>query len=612
MFCGNCGAKIEEGCKFCVACGTKVEMPTPQPEVSVEAQPVVPVEPAIQQPIAQVQYQPAAVPNSFDYNTFVQPSTEAEPPKKAKRGKKWLKATVAVVLVISILAGTFFALKDYIIFGFMGMMPAKTQLQYVYSRAAGNVSKDFGVSLDNVREFVTEDETIKGDVKLKLGDGINTMLSNLGVGLGNFDTVAVNYNLTKKDGLTRIALDIGDGKAKIMGADVCYDSKKGKITVSVPELNGDVLEIDIEDYVNVDKEAIEQINDYYATVLPSSDLLEKLLPKYIKIAFKQITNVNRSSDTLTVKGVSQKTTRLDAIIDEDTVENMLVAMAKEIRNDKDIKEYIYNLAEKLTEIIDDDDFDDTPADFYEEFIYEIDDLIEKVEDLKLDFDGTDIVFTTHADARGDIVGVGITVERKGKEIVAEYAMVESHNELGILGRVALEDIDLLKLEGHGNKSGDAFTGSIDLVFKDTEMMSLKFTDFDFEAFIEGYPKGKVEVELDGALKFIFGGRVQNNVMSSASASLKFEFDCTKKKTVASMAVKFMGLEVGEISINQTKSRAEKITLPAETEDNLTEWVKDIEIDKIKDNLEDSGLYKIIENILRNTGNAKDKVAIEAR
>lgn len=69
MICSKCGAVLEDGTKFCVACGNPVEEPVQAPVEAPAEAPVAPVEPvapaAPVPPVAPTYYQPQPVQKEF-------------------------------------------------------------------------------------------------------------------------------------------------------------------------------------------------------------------------------------------------------------------------------------------------------------------------------------------------------------------------------------------------------------------------------------------------------------------------------------------------------------------------------------------------------------------
>ncbi len=579
MFCDNCGAKIEEDCSFCVCCGAKIE------NVAVTVEPPLNTECV------------GTLPETAPEAVSVQVPDEPQPPKKSKK-KKLIIVLVIVAAVLALLTGAFLLFKDYIIFAFLRLLPAKTQFRYVYNKAASTWSQDAGGVVDTVDEFLTKEETVKGSVDVELNNGLSAVLGNFGINIGNIDKASVNYNLTKNDGLTKLTLDVGNGKVKVVSAEVCADPKKGIVTVFVPEISGEVLELKI-------SEINPEVASVFATdeLLPSSQLIEKLLPKYIKLAFMQLDEVERSSDTVTVDGVSQSVTKFTVEIDEDKLGEIVITLLNEVQQDKDIEEYYVRRFDAVNDNLQGQN--KTGEDYWKDFCNLLEKLIERIEDKGLNLNDAELEYVTYVNSKGEIVGISLTAEANGKENLYVKALkAQSGKEVGFVVEVEYLGKSICEVKGSGVDKNDKFTGEVTVDVEGSEFAELVFTDFDIDSLKDGKPNGTVEINISSvgsiAKRFLGSGKV-GSMLNSANASIELDFSSTDKSFEMTASVKGLGMSLGKITLTGNSMKAETITIPAETEDDFKEWKKEVDMGRLLNNLKEVGILDLLSKFLLGFG-----------
>ncbi len=584
MFCGKCGAAIEEECKFCVCCGAKIEDDLIVSDENLHSDMTVE-----ELPIEQEQ-----VTDDID-----QPETTPEEPRRKKKMSKLVKGLIIVASILAVLAGVFFTFKDYIVFTFLRMMPADVQYSYVYNRAASELSQKISDRTDTLNDVLFKDETTRGSVTVDIDEGISTLLKNVGVNMGNVDKVSFDYTVIKDGDLCKVVYSLGNGNISIINIEVCADSKEQKITLEIPELNSEVLEMDLSDYYKsidelYDKPIFAQpTEEFYNALMPSEELVEKLMLKYLKVALTEIKDIERSSETLSANGVNQDSIKFVATIDSETLVDMVVAILDEARSDDDIKEYIFNVvkAYKNSDVF--GDLDIEPKDVWEVYREYIDGIVQNLENSEVSFD-TEIVYTTYVNFKGDIIGIELSVEKDEKDVCCfKLAKTKDGKARGFICEYEMGKMTIARIEGKGNVNRDKFTGQADVFISGYELLSLDFTDFNFKSLEEGYPQGTVEIELDGIVSLLLDkspllGAVNTN------ACLTFEFDCSKRNTDVKITVDAMNMKFGTISWTQEKSKVESISFPSDTEDDLYKWLQKTDTNKLIENLKKTGLLEVLQ------------------
>lgn len=621
MYCENCGAKIEDGARFCIACGTKIENDAP---VVIEEPVVAPTEQEITKtPVVEQSEEPVPVEEqSVEEQLVVEPAVEQKPPKKKK--KKWPIVLGIVVAVIAILVGVFFAFKDAVVYNTLKLMPADVQYKYIYNQVAKDVSKNIIDGIVSTRDMFNKEQTVEGVVEVQLNSNLLSILNQAaGTDLSAISEAKVNYKVTNNDGLTKVNLGVGNSKATILNTEICVDLKNQVFTMSIPELSSETVKVNIAELYSTGMggnaavmpeysedtsyslnsrdlteqviiSTIEELAEKSETLMPSNEFIEKMIPKYIGIIFEQIKDVERATVDVTVSGVTQKVTKFTANIDEDTVKDMLIAVLEAVKEDQDIKDYFTTVFNEVSSILPvglDDDADD----YWDDICDVIDDVVEQVEDA--DFDKLEIEYITYANNKGDIVGIECQVYFDLSEVADIFIMkAEKGNNVGIEAKVEFSKLKICEIEGSGVKKKDKFTGEIDIEFTGIKFIELDFTDFDTESYLEGKPNGTVKIKINNLNTFIPTAGL-GQYITDTNASIEFNFNSTDNSTETEMQIKALGINLGSIKFTVNVSEAENVSMPSNTTDNIEGWAQGFNLENIEENLKQAGVYEFLSGVL---------------
>ena len=148
-----------------------------------------------------------------------------------------------------------------------------------------------------------------------------------------------------------------------------------------------------------------------------------------------------------------------------------------------------------------------------------------------------------------------------------------------------EGNDILSIEADGTMKGGKFTGTVDVEIGKTKIITMEFTGFDIDAYKEGYPKGKVEIELGELAKQIVGGKYAQTL----KPSLEINFNCSEKKSEIDIEVYALSQNVGSIEFTSQTMKAESISMPEDTVDDVRVWMQGFDLTKLEAILKKSGI-----------------------
>ncbi len=107
-FCGQCGAKLEEGSLFCGDCGSPVEADTPSAANE-------PIHPQYSPPPSFVSEQSQYSQTSYGYPSAARSHYESQPAQGQSRGTRILSISLAALLVVQIAAVALFGWPGFLV-----------------------------------------------------------------------------------------------------------------------------------------------------------------------------------------------------------------------------------------------------------------------------------------------------------------------------------------------------------------------------------------------------------------------------------------------------------------------------------------------------------------
>ncbi|MBP3305768.1 MAG: zinc ribbon domain-containing protein [Oscillospiraceae bacterium] len=591
MFCRNCGSKIEDGNVFCTQCGAAVMGADAQPQAQ--------------------QTRSAPAPAQED---FVLASPTEKPVKQKKPGgKKWI-APVAILSVIAIAVVAVVLNWSAITGLFGGGMQASgnngnnnnggdsTKLSGVehLNKVETNSLGGYADAISKVYGQLLKSDTFAGgaqtSLKLRVGDDVLQMLkeqiankTGANVDLSWLSEFGLDMDVNTQDALAQAKLRLLLAGNQFLNLDLICDMDSQMLWLAFKDLSSDYLEMDFAELgLNLDTfvNSVENAN-VLRDALPSGETVNTLLKKYIAIALEYIGDADKETETLELDGLKQEATALTVKVTEKDLLNIVIKILEEAKNDQALK----GIVEGFGAYIDSMNPNNKGTDYYAEFSDAVEDAIKNLKD-KLASASTDnyIRITTYADNADSVIGRTIKVISGGETVQTLYYRTVTDGDAFRFKASVSE----LEITGSGTVKGNVLDGEYSVKVSDTEYLLLKISDFDQAKLERGYLSGTIRLEPSSKLiKEVVG-----NSNMSIFADLALELKLDTSDTAANIDIDIFAndsLLVG-LTMNtkiteggSIKKPSSKDTVNAMDEEEVKEWVQNMDFDALLRNLKAAGV-----------------------
>lgn len=480
--------------------------PAPQPAYVPPQQPVAPPQPYMpqqptytpQQPVAQQPYMPQAPAPQQPYmpQQPVMQGFNQIPPAKPKKKKKTglVIAIIAILLVIAVVV--VFVLNP---FGNGAINPV-TKLFMSDKDYFAAIEKNDVADMTNTCAAYYDGYFLQDALQNKaynvkctpvFGDDLMDSIRELGEDLDLDFLNDLSFEFTMNAGDNKVAeqLLLNISGQHVLTASTLFDLENEALMLSVKELTDDVFAFDMNDFAN---DKLEDTLDIFAgtgssvnrktieKIMPSSEKLKELATKYHGIVVDSVETVAKSTETVTVDGVTQTLTVYRADFIEKALQTALVNVLSEVKKDSEIKRIFNEVMDLAADFGADEDMFS-----YNDFLDSIDDAIDEVKDA--DTDDDNVVLSLIDYVASDKL-VGRTVKASG-ETLLEYVTVEDGNRFASEFEMRGETV----CKAEGTRDGDRITGTYTLYRDDETACEIELTNFDEKAFKSGTVDGKIRI-----------------------------------------------------------------------------------------------------------------------
>lgn len=612
MFCGNCGAQIPDNAAFCPSCGAKnlraQSGGTAQPQQPTRQQPVQqPQQGGWQQPQQPVQQQ----------NNWQQPQQNWQPQQQngwqqgnayqAGQGMAYGAAPVktkkrfptAIAAMLVVVLGVFAVVRFTPVHGIYMRSFAAPQKYYKYVEkdSVEELASTVSSTYDNLvaSSVATEDQSVNGELTIQLGDEARTLLVdalgsaldeiNEGDDLSWLKSLSVAYEVNRKDEMGSIG-----GKLRLNGTDIItldgvLELETGKIWLAVPELSTRYIETSLEELdlddldINLGSlfSAITSMDmkgmDPVMQALPDADVMEKLIKKYLDAAVECLDDVKKENGTLSVEGVSADYTVMTITIDGETMEALVKEIGPMLKDDRDLKEIIIDVADAVEE---------DGQQSYDEFISMIDEVLEDADDISENMD-EEIVMTVYTDGSGEVHGRVIEVA----DMRIELLMPEKSGKFGLRLSVSENGTEEFLLLGSGKRNGSKLTGTMDVEVEGAYFGVVELDGFDDEKIKEGQLVGAITLKPSAELWDMASDIPSSVVSILEDVEFRLDMNTSKNKTDLTLTASTGGKMLISIAYNAQTAGSKNVSTVSGVAPE--EWAEDITLDKLE---------KVVESIER--------------
>lgn len=593
MICKNCGNELAEGIKFCGVCGAKIEAEDLFSSSNTSTDVVENV---------QAEEQETGFANTEENNGFSVDISEAEnqpdydffnqPEEPVKKKKKWPIVLAIGGAIVAVIVALVIIFWDTAMAFWMHLQPAEKQLQYTYYRFATNTTSSVADSYQNSLDNTDKPMSTKGSVTLEInGIAKDFIGDNLGVSLGELSKVSIDYALDYKDSQYSFDATLKADKEKLLEVEGYLDMTENEIILDLPGILDSPVKFEIPE--SEGSEAFAALNtmdmEMVKAILPDSELLKKLVPRLVEVAFQEITDVSAENDEIEAGDVKVNATCLEAEISEKTIVKMVAAVISELEENKDFKAYIETFVKNLEEYSDELELEDFDSDEIIDEIY--DGLKEAKKEIK-DVDASSktlLSIRTYVDFHYNILGVEVEVEQMNAEV--GFFAINHGGKLGYEIFAEANGNTIIEIVGNGNKKGDIysvkfeFDAAIDGV-DCVNLLTLDVKNFDTKAFSEGLLKGSFELSASDTLLDQAG----LSVVNFASPSIKFTFDGElNKSSKCTVSLNVSGQAIVSLIFDSTMSDKATITIPEGAVDSDEVEFNEDALEDFVEKFEDLGL-----------------------
>jgi uncharacterized Zn finger protein (UPF0148 family) len=549
MFCKNCGNPMNDGELFCAKCGYRnvsaVDSSDGSQSASGDSAQSPSVCPVCGSPVspgaafckscgATLNGNNTGYTNNGNYtNNFSNPQnydSYSTPQKKKMRKAPFIIGGVAAVVVV---IGGVCAVNASTLTNFFKktFSSPENYYKYVEEKEIKNTAKSFSESYDsylNLLENVSGGGSSEATVSARLEDGGRSMLSALtGTDFSWLSEISMKINAKTDSSSTETAAELYLNSAKLASLQVAADLDIQEMYMKVPELSEEYLGIDLNQLAEqsgTDLTYSAEMLDLFSNITklyPDSDTLSDMLERYGKIVINDISDVKKSTESLTVGNVTQKCTVLETTISSQDMADICSDVLNELKSDKDVEKIIHDFittAQPMYLYMDADTA-------YQEFLTSINDLQSKL-DNELYSDSTNYMINKiWVDNSGMVVGRSLSISEYGEiQPIVTYARPQKGKEFGLMLSINGSG-STIEFSGSGKTSGSKQNGSYSLSVDSIPIFSIQTQDYDLKSAKEGYLKGSFTLKPETGIASLSG----SSALSMFSAySLKATFDSSKK------------------------------------------------------------------------------------
>lgn len=348
--------------------------------------------------------------------------------------------------------------------------------------------------------------------------------------------------------------------------------------------------------------------------------MDGIIKECLEAGFDTIKTVEVEKDVLSVNGVKNTYDKYTVELDADEFADFYLAVINKAEKSKELEEIVIEVMNSL-DLDGDEEYEDL-LDFFDYLKDDVDDYPESFEfemnvyiDKNGEIQGREISLVTEdtydsswawtCDSREDTT-LKILTPHDGSKFGLELG-IEVKSTYDYSDGDYFEYDDSFSIEGNGTISGGKYSGEFTYNFNDEEQ-DFSIVDLDLSDSSKGYVSGELRIPARDIVNKIYESDTfissLATSMFSRNSEFSIKFAVKKHKYMLNIGVMdddevLFSLDISDktSSSDSVKTPNDSKVNPIEDEDDLIDWIEDIDWDELIDGFREKGMPKKIANLL---------------
>lgn len=450
----------------------------------------------------------------------------------------------------------------------------------LYKDLAGATLTDFGAKADL--------ELMLGDMMIDLVENAIFGTTESGMDMSFLSNIGLGLEIDATEEIAQIAVDLNLSNTEIVK--LLLLANEETLWAGAPDLVDGYLKADFADLgINMDSitAGVPSVMGMLPNIIPDEKTTSTILNRYLELALKEIDNVERTTETLTLDGLSQEATKLTVKIYEQDALDAAKAVLKAAKTDTDIKKVVEDFGDfyndMMAEMNAEYDVEYEEVDAYAEFTKLIDEALNQLPAEAEDKENP-ISLTLYVDDNHNVIGFNLMLPDQAEAIVNYYIVMDGNNF-----KAVFEIAEEMKVTGSGTINNGKINGTFAFTAEGITGLTIELKNYETnnKDAVSGTmiikPTKDLLSQMDGIDELPFddiGLQLDLDVTSDKyNVTLKLIGD---DAMVVGLALKLATKTPGNI-------KAPNNAVDVTDQQAFMNWVAGIDFGEIVDNLEDAGV-----------------------
>ncbi|MGN0263485.1 MAG: zinc ribbon domain-containing protein [Oliverpabstia sp.] len=574
MFCKNCGNEIENDAAFCPQCGYRLKEHTPQQE----------------SPVCPVCHHPIKPGAAFCTSCGADLSNAQQATDKPVHTRK--KPLIIGGIAVAVLAvGGITAVLASSLPKLMYRSSPEKYYRYAEIQNLEDNAEIIGDLYDSCLE--QQKKTGKGatvNLTARLEDGGRSLLGTVvPMDLSWLKEISLNTTGRSDESAFGAESTLSLNDTPLASLHLSGDFDLQEIYMTIPEISSDYLGMNLSSILGQyggdfsSLQSLEEMMTDLSEFCEDGDTVEELLVRYGTIVFNHITDVEKSSETLEINGISEKVTTLEARITPSDFAAMGKEMIPLLRKDDDLRQII-TACGKMAALQDSGNIDGNS--YYQKFLYLLDSLESELNQLAENADYNYLLSRICIGKSDQIAARTLTLVSDGEYLqLLSYSKPQSGKEFALNTNVNLEDYTMT-ISGSGTVAGKKENADYTVSVAGIPYLRLRTSDFDTEKAKKGYINGTFTVSPLAGISSLSGADELAGILNNYA--LKFNCNSTEKSSQIEFSVMSSDLPLITFSSEYLYESNGSTDFPKssdkvynlENEDEILQYVSSINWDQV--------------------------------